>query len=275
MASGLIDAFFVPEPILLEQGHGFALFGLEHRVVLGICLVCAGLLARRYTRLPRGLAWGRPRRRMLLVLAVVPLALLASRDVALVALGLLSPIFWPLHICNFCEYLALAFALTCDCPSAYLVGELFFAWSATGALSALLFPGWSYCPLWTYASLGGFAEHTLLLVMVWAPVLGGDFVPSARHLWIPLVAAIVGGALFRPFNAAFDTNFFFVAHPLVDTPFEWLSNVWGDPGYLVPYLLLSWLLWVGWYMLAAHISRRGTGRLARMGSRTRGGTIRP
>ena len=112
MASGLLDAFFVPEPILLERGHGFTLFGPEHRVALVICLSCAGLLMRRYTRLPQGLAWGRPRRRMLLALAVIPLALLASRDVTAAALGLLSPIFWPLHICNFCEYLALAFVLT-------------------------------------------------------------------------------------------------------------------------------------------------------------------
>lgn len=275
MVLGLLDAFFVPEPILLERGHGFALFGPGHCVMLGICLVCAGLLVRRYTRLPTGLAWGRPRRRMLLVLAVIPLALLASRDVVSAALGLLSPVFWPLHICNFCEYLALAFVLACDCPSAYLVGELFFAWSATGALSALLVPGWSYCPLWTYASLGGFAEHTLLLVMVWAPVLGGDFVPDRRHLWIPLVVAIVGGALFRPFNAACGTNFFFVTYPLANTPFEWLSDTWGNPGYLVPYLLLSCLLWVGWYALAAHVGRRDTGRLARMGSRARGSTIRP
>ena len=267
MASGLLDAFFVPEPILLERGCGFALFGPEHRMALGICLACAGLLTWRYTRLPRGLAWGRPRRRMLLALAVIPLALLASRDVVAAVLGLLSPIFWPLHICNCCEYLALAFVLTCDRPAAHVVGELFFAWGATGALAALLFPGWSYCPLWTYASLGGFVEHTLLLVMVWAPVVGGDFVPNARHLWIPLVAAVVGGVLSRPFNAAFGTNFFFVTQPLGGTPFEWLAGVFGNPGYLVPYLLLSCLLWIGWHAVAASVVRLGDGRRARVASR--------
>ena len=267
MASGLLDAFFVPEPILLERGCGFALFGPEHRMALGICLACAGLLTWRYTRLPRGLAWGRPHRRMLLALAVIPLALLASRDVVAAALGLLSPIFWPLHICNCCEYLALAFVLTCDRPAAHVVGELFFAWGATGALAALLFPGWRYCPLWTYASLGGFVEHTLLLVMVWAPVVGGDFAPNARHLWIPLVAAVVGGVLSRPFNAVFGTNFFFVTQPLGGTPFEWLAGVFGNPGYLVPYLLLSCLLWIGWHAVATSVVRLGDGRRTRVASR--------
>ena len=35
------------------------------------------------------------------------------------------------------------------------------------------------------------------------------------------------------------------------------SDTWGNPGYLVPYLLLSCLLWAGWHALAAYVSQCG------------------
>lgn len=245
--------FLTPEPVLLARGEGFATFGPQRLAVLACCLASFSLLLRRYCRLPAGLAPGSPRRRMLVATSVVPLALLASRDVALAADGLLVPIFWPLHVCNLCEYLALAYALTCDSGAGEPVGEVLFAWGATGGLSALLFPGWSYCPILTYASLGGFAEHTLLLVCAWAPVAGGDFSPSVRRSWIPALAALLAGALFRLANPVFDTNFFFVTQPLADTPFEAFADLLGNPGYLVPYALGAYGVWIAWYALAAHL----------------------
>ena len=246
-----LHVFFTPEPILLQRGRGFATFGREHLLVLACCLLVVALLLRRYRRLPRGLAWGSPRRRMLLACASVPLALLASRDLTMVALGLMSPIFWPLHICNLCEMLALLYALTCSSRAAEPVGELLFAWGATGGISALLFPGWGYCLMFTYASLGGFAEHALLLVCVWAPVLGGDFCPSVRRSWIPVVAVLAFGALFRLANPVFDTNFFFVTTALDNPPFQFFYGLLGDPGFLVPYALLAYCTWLAWYAVAA------------------------
>ena len=251
--------FFTPEPILLERGDGFSTFGPQHLAVIAACLVVFLVLVRRYRRLPAGLALGSPRRRMLLTTSIVPLVLLASRDVVLAATGLLSPIFWPLHICNFCEYMALLYALTCDSRVGEPMGEVLFAWGATGGLSALLFPGWSYCPILSYASLGGFAEHTLLLVSAWAPVVGGDFEPDVRRSWLPAVVALAAGALFRITNPIFDTNFFFVTQPLSGTPFELFADLFGNPGFLVPYALCAYGVWLLWYALARRI-RRGRSR---------------
>lgn len=245
--------FLTPEPVLLERGEGFATFGPQHLSVLACCLAAFLLLVRRYLRLPAGLALGSPRRRMLLATSVVPLALLASRDVVLAAEGLLVPIFWPLHVCNLCEYLAIAYALACDSRAGEPVGEVLFTWGATGGLSALLFPGWSYCPILSYASLGGFAEHTLLLVSAWAPVAGGDFSPSVRRSWIPALAALLAGALFRLTNPDFGTNFFFVTQPLANTPFELFADLLGNPGFLVPYALGAYGVWLAWYALAARL----------------------
>lgn len=253
LVAAALREFFTPEPVFLDRGRGFATFGPEHMLVLAVCLTCAAVLVRRYRRLPRGLAWGSPRRRMLLVTSVVPLALLVSRDVAMVALGIFHPIFWPLHICNMCEVLALFYALTCSSRVAEPAGELLFAWGATGGISALLFPGWTYCPMLTYASLGGFAEHALLLVTVWAPVLGGDFVPSVRRSWMPALFALVVGGVYRLTNPIFGTNFFFVTQPLDNPPFRFFFSLLGNPGYLIPYGLLAYCTWLLWYAVARKV----------------------
>lgn len=244
-----LAAFFTPEPVFMDEGGlaaggpGFALFGTGHLLMLALCCLLIAVLVVRFMRLPEGVAWGSPRRRFLVSCACVPVALLASRDIALVACGLFIPVFWPLHICNFCEYLAVAFALS----ASERVGDVFYPWACVGGTGALLFPSWTYCPLASYASIGGFIEHALLVTMVICMVCGREYRPSYRRLWLPFVVAVAAGAFFLAFNPVFGTNFFFVTKPLPNTPFEWAAAVVGDPGYLLPYAALAlgaWALFV-------------------------------
>ncbi len=248
---GLVG-FFAPEPVLWRSGDkGFSVLGPEHLAMLG-CLTLTGvLLARRYMRQD-----ARGRRRQLVAMCAVPVALLVSRDLQDVAAGVFWPQFWPLHICNMCEFLGLAWAITGWCPLA----DVYYPWATVGAIGALLFPGWAYyCPIISYASLGGFLEHALMATTCWCMMVGGEYVPERRRLWLPGVAAVAGGLVFRRANPVMGTNFFFVSEPSAGSPMVWLADVFGDPGWLVAYLAAAVAVWCGFVALGRHFSPRVEG----------------
>lgn len=262
----MLDAlawFFTPEPVLLSQGNGFSLFSGAHLVVLAVCLIVSALLVVRYRGLPKGVEWGSRRRHQLLAMAIVPLAFLLSRNIQLIALGLYANIFWPLHICNFSEYLSLAYALHPQGRGGRHLGNLLFCWGLSGGIGALLFPGWSYCPILSYVSVSGFVEHTLLMTIVLCVLAGHDLAPDIKGFWLPGVCAIGGGLFFRWFNSIFDTNFFFVTRPGdAGAPFAFVAGIFGNPGYLVPYFLIVvgvWFLMYGiWWLASGRHLARGT-----------------
>lgn len=248
-----LAAFFTPEPVLLQQhsagAAGFAPFGPDHLTVLALVALMDVLVVRHYLGLPAGLGRGEPRHRALLAMTATPVALLASRDVVLAATGLLSPIFWPLHICNWCEYLGILWTLTLSDD----VADVYFPWACVGGIGALLFPGWTYCPMWTYASLGGFVEHGLMVASCVCMVAGGDYLPDVRRIWKPALVGVAAGLLFRATNPLWDTNFFFVTTPLAGTPFQLAADVCGNPGFLVVYLAGCLLLWWAFISLGRRV----------------------
>lgn len=245
---GLVG-FFAPEPVLWRSGaRGFSVLGPEHLAMLVGLLALGVLLARWYVGLD-----ARGRHRHMVAMCAVPVALVASRDLQDVALGVFWPQFWPLHICNMCEFLGLAWALT----GWRSLADIFYPWATVGAIGALLFPGWAYyCPILSYVSLGGFLEHALMVTTCWCMVRGGEYVPEYRRLWLPGLAAVAGGLFFRWANPLLNTNFFFVSAPSAGSPMEWLADAFGDPGWLVAYLVAAVAEWCGFVCLGRHFSPR-------------------
>ncbi|MST73002.1 TMEM164 family acyltransferase [Olsenella porci] len=237
--ASVVLAFLTPEPVFLSHPEGgFATFGPQHLCMLAIMAALSVVLLRAFRRLPAGWGRGTARHRFLVTVAAVPLALLGSRDSILIARGLMTPNFWPLHICNICEFLNLALAVS----ESRHIARVAYPWGMVGGIGALLLPGWTYCPVWSYASVGGFVEHALMVVCCLCMVGGGLYRPRLRHLWEPTVAAVTGGLLFRILNPVLGTNFFFVTQP-VAAPFVWGVRRFGDPGFLVIYLLIALALW--------------------------------
>lgn len=250
--------FFAPEArFMIERSGGFETLGTAHLVVIAVCAVVAALLVRRYAKLPQGLEWGSPRRRQLVVMAIIPPILLASRAATLIHAGLFWPLFWPLHICNLCEYFCLVFAL---CPHGRFgrgLGNLIFCWGVVGGVGAVLFPGWSwYCPLFCWASLCGFAGHALMLAFAFCLVVGRDVRLDVRWVWLPALAGVVGATLFRVVNPLLGTNFFFVTDPAsAGPPFAWGLATFGDPGFLAVYLVIVLAIWLALYAVARIVAR--------------------
>ena len=231
--------------------EGFAWFGPGHLVSLVLSFALVAILVMRYLRLPSD-AQLRPsplRQAQLLAMAGGSVAVIGAKCASYVALGLFEPLFWPLHVCNLCEFAALGYALAPRSAVGCRLADLLFCWGITGCAGALVLPGWSYyCPAASLASVCGFVEHALVLACALCIVVGGDYQPEPRRGWFVLLATVACGGLFRVANPIWGTNFFFVTNPAaVGGPFLWMLASFGDPGFLVPYLALAVASWCGLY----------------------------
>ena len=239
---GAFEQFLMPEPVYYFAGaEGFALFGAEHLVSLAACAALIGALALHYRD-----SWPEERVRQQRLMAGAAVALLVAKDLSYVVLGLFDPLFWPLHICNFCEYLALAAALTAGTRAGKTVRGVLLCWAALGCTGALLFPGWSYyTPALTWASVSGFAEHALIVAYVVCAAVAREEGPTLVDVRNSALAALALGAIARRVNPLLGTNFFFVTRPAsTGGPFIWLAQTFGDPWFLAVYLAIACTFWL-------------------------------
>lgn len=240
--------FLTPEPVLFhEHAQGFALFGMGHLVSLAVSALIIAFALRTYLSLPKSLDEGLSGQRRLALCAMSGTAVLiiCGKCLSYAALGILEPLFWPLHICNLSEFVALGYALSPQSRTGKRLADLLFCWGISGCAAALLFPGWhGYCPAWSLASLCGFVEHALVLACALCSLVGGDYEPQPRRAWFVALVTVVCGAIFRVANPLLNTNFFFVTNPAgAGGPGPWLLATFGDPWFLLPYLVLAIGLW--------------------------------
>lgn len=247
MAASAQWGFLTPEPVLYHmRAPGFELFGPGHLLSLTLSLALIAITLTCYLRQPTHSSQGSiTRHRILVTAAAIPVAIVAAKCATYLALGMFEPLFWPLHICNLSEFIALGCALA---PAGRLrtrLGDLLFCWGSIGCLGALIFPGWSwYCPALTLASLCGFVEHALVLACLLCLPVEGDYQPEPRRVWFVLAVTVTCAAIARAANPLLGTNFFFVTNPAgAGGPFPWLVATFGDPGFLPAYLLCALALW--------------------------------
>lgn len=241
---------------LLTEGQGWPLFGAVHLAWLAASCALIAFCVLHY----RALATEKARKRMTYVVTIVPLILLASQDLGFIVTGTFTPNWWPLHSCNACEYLGILYAIW---PAAW-IGETLFTLSATGAVCALLFPGWAWCPPLAWPVICGFAEHSLMLALVLMKLATGELRPSLGRLW--QAVAFTGAYLVfcLAVNARFGTNFMFVRVPAEGSPLEAFFQLFGWPGYLAPYGLGVLGIWIlmhkGYVRLCRHCTHAGACR---------------
>ena len=231
-----IAYFFTPLSVWTERGEILMPpFGTGHLVWLAACL-CLGVVIVHVHR-----ALGERqvvRHRFELVITGAPLLLLGTHMLSMVVFRALSPGCLPLHVCNLCEILALAYALTRNRS----VGSILYGLGIVGSLAALLFPGWSNAPTWSLPSVCGFMEHTLVLVFIVTKILDGGIRPKRCDIWKPLAATGLYLAVIYPLNHLLGTNFAFVNWAPYGTPLIGWEKAYGNPGYIAVYALVFVLL---------------------------------
>ena len=237
-----VGDFFTPQPLWLGRDAGFALFSTAHQVWVALSLLLVLYLASGYWRLARmrGEAAERTRRRVAISCAVVPLALMGFHSLLMARAGAFTVEWWPLHLCNVCELLALLHALRQDEFS----GVVLVGLGVPASLLALFFPGWTVAPAWSLPSVCGFVEHALVLASAMFVIVGGAIRPQRDHVLRPLLFVAAYTVMIYPFNQRFGTNFAFVAWPLDFGPLALWAQMYGNPGYLVPYAVaFSLIVW--------------------------------
>lgn len=252
---------FTAQPVLLEafrrgETTGFAEFGPEHLAWLAVCVLLIVLTTKRYVRLRKderrqtppqhaspsatsdalpGAASSVPAAarslRQLRVMAAAIMTCLVSEDALMVATGTFWPAWWPLHFCNFAEFCCVIYAVRPNLPCR----ELLLTVGIMGSACALLFPGWSYCLAYTWPVVCGFVEHALIFATSLCALSDWHELPRWRDLWITAVFMVCYTLFFRWFNVTMGANFGFVTSPAAGSPLEDWEQLFGNPGYLVPY----------------------------------------
>lgn len=166
-------------------------------------------------------------------MTVLIMGCLASEDGLMIASGTFWPAWWPLHLCNFAEFFCVGYAIR---PNR-ACRELLLTVGISGSLCAMLFPGWSYCPAYSWPVICGFVEHALIFAVTLCALADWRTCPRWRDLWLTVVFLACYGVFFRRFNATMGANFGFVTRPAEGSPMVGWEQDFGNPGYLVPYAL--------------------------------------
>lgn len=244
---GIIAAirdFLTPLPVWAERGEILMpLFGQAHRLWLIAC-VCAGLLlTRAHRRLEHS---PQAKRRFELGIATAPIVLLCAHMASMLCFSAFYPSCLPLHLCNLCEVLAIAFALTGN----GLYGNVLYGVGLAGSASALIFPGWGHAPAFSLPSICGFGEHLLVLAFIVMKLRDKGIRPAFWDIWQPIVFTGIYVCAIYPFNKRHGTNFAFVNWALPDTPLAAWDEIYGNPGYIAVYalafLLFELMLFLPW-----------------------------
>lgn len=244
--------FFTAQPYMVDC-DGFPLFGWIHLAYLAYSLALMAVLIHLYTGFEEGTEWGRPRRTMMLVVAGIPLVLLISQDAIMSQAGVFGAQWWPLHSCNICEYVGLIYALR---PNRFM-GEVLFTLGIFGALCALLFPNWSYCPPFTWPVVCGFTEHSLIIAFMVMQLAAGDFKPRLRDVWQPAVLLGIYAPIAYVFNKQNDTNYLFINTPSPGSPLVGLEDMFGSPGYVFAMAAVLFAVFLGMHALWRKIDSQG------------------
>lgn len=235
----------------LPDNVGFRMFGPGHLAWLAAISAAAVVCSLWYRRLsPRG----RKAAGYAFCWSMVALDLL--KDVYFIVSGVFSYEFLPLHLCGMAIYISLL--------NAYWPGrikqELLYSLCMPGAVMALVFPAWTFYPLWNIATLQCFLIHALLFLYPVMLVAGGDLRPSVRNLPYCLLFLLAACPAVALVNRALGTNFMFISSAPSAQPFLLFVSWFGTPGYIFGMFLLLLAVWVVLYVpvLAVRLHERKT-----------------
>lgn len=216
----------------------FGMFSAGHFIWLFAAVAALFLLCSRYRR-----SESVRRKRLRLWVALSALAIELARAALLIAKGRYGLSSLPLHLCGLAVYISALHAVR---PRA-LTGQFLYAFCMPGAAFALLFPDWSYYPLFHVITLSGFTLHILLVGYTLMQVTGGDIVPNPRKAPRCLLIMLLIALPVYIFDRLTGTNFMFLNWPSPGSPLEWFAFL-GRPGYLLGYIPLLLAVWAALYL---------------------------
>lgn len=231
----------------IPDGLGFSLFSIGHLIWLAsiglvICLVC-----RKYRNVDEAGRQSMRRRISVLLLAdeLLKIGVLS-------AIGYYNADYLPLHLCSINIFVCLWYTLH---PNK-MAAEVLYALSIPGALVALLSPTWVELPFMNLMSFHSFSVHGLLILYPMLLLTSGEYRPSIRRFWMPLVFMLVLSPILYWFNTKFDTNFMFLNGTADNIVLETIESIVTPRFYILGLVALVMVVWFFMYLPWAILDRR-------------------
>jgi len=218
--------------------RGFELFDAVHCSWLAGIVLAAVVLCVIHHRLS-----ARGRRIVQRFVGLITFAVYLVRQLILVILGDYDIFYLPLHLCGMSLYIE---AVDCLFPNRF-TRELCYAVCMPGALMGVLYANWGTLPLLNYISITSFFLHGMMVIYPLLAITSGDHRPSTRRLlWCFGFLAVISVPVYF-FNRHFGTNYMFLAEPSPGSPLEWFENWFGNPGYLLGFVIMIAIVWTIMY----------------------------
>lgn len=218
---------FWKEESEIRSGSGYDCFGAEHltiliAIVLTICLLIA---VYRQQETGRRIAWRK-------IIAVLLPAFEVYRDLVLTLTGNMSIGYLPLHFCSMSIYVFLIQAFSRSGRVQRVMAEISICTLMPAALSALIFPDWTFYPFLNFMSIHSYVWHSMQILYPLMLLTEKGNWPDLRHYWWNVAFCVT---VFIPvwcFDKAFRCNYFFVNWPVEGTPLQMLYSTFGASGYI-------------------------------------------
>lgn len=217
---------------------GFEKFSIQHFVWIAVCIALIIASCVLYTRSAAG-----QRRKWRSVLGLIVLGFELLRAGLLYAKGEYNLGTLPLHLCGMAVYIVAFHALR----GGETAAQFLFAFCMPGAAAAILFPDWSYYPMWHFITVSGFIIHALIVGYTLMLVFARELMPRLRGAGLSLLIMLPLAGLIFIFNKFAFTNYMFLNWPAAGTPLELFAFL-GNPGYLLAYIPLIAIIWFFMYL---------------------------
>jgi hypothetical integral membrane protein (TIGR02206 family) len=154
--------------------------------------------------------------------------------------------YWspPLHLCGLGIFIIGWHAYSPNRTTATLL----YALTLPGAAIALLFPGWTTDPIFGFLHIHSFLFHALLILFVLLLLVTKKVETTLTDLWRAILFLLLIVPPIYWYNAKFKTNFMFLNRPVVNTPLQWLFELFGASGYLLSLAVVICVLWLLLYL---------------------------
>lgn len=226
---GNVNSYFFTYETRLPQNVGFAIFGTWHVLWLVVLVLLSALVLWVYRRVSENKkrVWEHG-------IGFSMLLWIALRSVYIAVIGERFLYELPLHLCSL---MGIFCALHCVLGWEWM-GQVLYALGLPGAVLALLFPDWGRYPAIHFITIEGFFFHAEIIWYVVSQLYSRRIVPQRNKLWQVVVFLAVYMVPIYFFDRAYMVNYMFLSRPSAGSPMELLLRWFGDPGYLVAYVIL-------------------------------------
>ena len=221
--------FFYHNSMLPAGTVGFTMYDKLHLTWLFSLFVVGYLVVIYYKRLGSD-----AKVRFRKIMATIMIALEIIKDIIIAYTGNFSVEYLPFHLCGIGIILAFVHAYW---PK-QLWAEIGYALCLPGALSALLFPNWTEYPFLNFMHMHSFIIHAMIVLYPILLLAGKEYRPNYHYYPKVLKFTVIIGIPLFIFNKVFNTNFLFVNWPSAGSPLVIFAKWFGNPGYLIPYVIL-------------------------------------